>query len=196
MAMKRIQFQQGLSLPAFLATFGTETQCEEALELPHCPHGFCCPGCGKSEHYLLKVGKHKTIQCKSCRVQTSLIAGTLIQNTHLPLHLWFLAIYLHWTAKALFRLSLGRIKCPLFLTYGIHHLQYFSEDSITSFLKQHGFDVLVVRRSETSLAALSKKGSGMKAIIYNLSLRSMFIFARLLGKQNKLVLIAQKAAVA
>ena len=100
MAMNRIQFQRGLSLPAFLAHFGAETQCEEALELSRWPHGFHCPGCGKPGHYLLKVGKHKTFQCKSCRVQTSLIAGTLFQNTHLPLRLWFLAIYLISQAKA------------------------------------------------------------------------------------------------
>lgn len=115
MAMNRIQFQQGLSLPAFLATFGTETQCEEALELSRWPHGFCCPGCGKSEHYLLKVGKHKTFQCKSCRVQTSLIAGTLFQNTHLPLHLWFLAIYLISQAKT--GLSALELKHQLGVSY-------------------------------------------------------------------------------
>mgnify|MGYP003411685047 CR=1 FL=1 len=32
MAMNRIQFQPGLSLPAFLAQFGTDEQCGEALE--------------------------------------------------------------------------------------------------------------------------------------------------------------------
>jgi hypothetical protein len=29
MAMNRIQFQPGLSLPAFLKQFGTEAQCED-----------------------------------------------------------------------------------------------------------------------------------------------------------------------
>lgn len=32
MPMNRIQFQPGLSLPAFLQQFGTETPCETALE--------------------------------------------------------------------------------------------------------------------------------------------------------------------
>lgn len=32
MKMNRIQFQPGLSLPAFLRQFGTEVQCESALE--------------------------------------------------------------------------------------------------------------------------------------------------------------------
>ncbi len=41
MAMNRIQFQPSLSLPAFLAHLGAETQCEEALELSCWPHDFC-----------------------------------------------------------------------------------------------------------------------------------------------------------
>lgn len=99
MVMNRIQFQPGLSLPAFLSQFGTEGQCEEALEISRWPEGFRCPECGNAEHYLLKVGSHKTFQCKSCRVQTSLISGTLFQSTHLALTIWFLAIYLVSQAK-------------------------------------------------------------------------------------------------
>ncbi|MGZ8191588.1 MAG: transposase, partial [Methylococcaceae bacterium] len=46
-----------LSLPTFLAQFGTEVQCEDALENSRWPQGFHCPECGKSDHYLLKTGK-------------------------------------------------------------------------------------------------------------------------------------------
>jgi len=99
MAMNAIQFQPGLSLPAFLAQFGTEAQCAAALELARWPQGFRCPQCGAAEHYLLKSGAHKTYQCKTCRLQTSVIAGTLFQSTHLALTLWFLAIYLISQAK-------------------------------------------------------------------------------------------------
>ena len=99
MAMNRIQFQPGLSLPAFHAQFGTEAQCAEALEVSRWPQGFRCPECGNADYYLLKGGKHKTFQCKCCRLQTSLIAGTLFQSTHLALSIWFLAIYLVSQAK-------------------------------------------------------------------------------------------------
>jgi len=99
MAMNRIQFQQGLSLPAFHAQFGTEEQCADALEASRWPQGFRCPECGDADYYLLKGGKHKTFQCKGCRLQTSLIAGTLFQSTHLALSIWFLAIYLVSQAK-------------------------------------------------------------------------------------------------
>lgn len=99
MAMNRIQFQHGLSLSSFLLQFGTESQCEAALKSGRWPEGFRCPRCGGSEHCTLHVGKHETFQCKGCRLQTSLLAGTLFQSTHLPLTSWFLAIYLISQAK-------------------------------------------------------------------------------------------------
>jgi transposase-like protein len=99
MAMNRIQFQPGLSLPAFLNQFGTEAQCEAAMEKDRWPQGFRCPRCGQAEHYVLHAKARKTCQCKQCRKQTSIIAGTLFQATHLALTVWFLAIYLVSQAK-------------------------------------------------------------------------------------------------
>ena len=99
MALNRIQFQPGLSLITFFEQFGTEAQCAAALELARWPQGFRCPGCGQAGHYLLRGGTHKTFQCHTCRLQTSLIAGTLFQSTHLKLTVWFLAIYLISQAK-------------------------------------------------------------------------------------------------
>lgn len=100
MPMNRIQFQPGLSLPAFYEQFGTEVQCEAALERARWPDGFRCPQCDHDHAYILHVGAHKTFQCQACRAQTSLIAGTLFQSTHLALTLWFLAIYLISQAKS------------------------------------------------------------------------------------------------
>jgi hypothetical protein len=97
--MNRIQFQPGLSLPAFYAQFGTEAQCEASLERARWPDGFRCPRCGEAEHSVFRVGAHPTCQCRACHVQTSLIAGTLFQSTHLPLTTWFLAICLISQAK-------------------------------------------------------------------------------------------------
>ena len=45
MAMNRIQFQPGLSMPVFLERYGTESQCEAALEHARWPSGFRCPRC-------------------------------------------------------------------------------------------------------------------------------------------------------
>lgn len=62
--MNRIQFQPGLLLPAFLAQFGTETQCEAALEQARWPEGFRGPECGHPHAYILQVGAHKTFPCQ------------------------------------------------------------------------------------------------------------------------------------
>ncbi len=58
-----------------------------------------CPKSGYRHAYLLPVGAHQTFQCRECRTQTSLIAGTLFQSTHVALTLWFLAIYVISQAK-------------------------------------------------------------------------------------------------
>ena len=48
MARNPIQFQSGLSLPAFLDQYGTEEQCRAALYQHRWPRGFVCPDCGNS----------------------------------------------------------------------------------------------------------------------------------------------------
>jgi hypothetical protein len=99
MAMNRIQFQPGLSMPEFLKDYGTETQCEQALEALRWPEGFRCPRCAGAAHYVVRDGVRKVFQCAACRHQASLIAGTIFQGTKLPLTIWFLAIYLISQAK-------------------------------------------------------------------------------------------------
>ena len=85
MAMKRIQFQPGLSLPTFIEQFGTEAPCAAALERARWPPGFRCPGGGQAGHYRLQGGTHNTFQCHTRRRQTSLTAGTLFQSAPLAL---------------------------------------------------------------------------------------------------------------
>ena len=110
MPMNRIQFQSGLSLPDFLHQFGTEAQCEVELEQARWPQSFVCPCCGHTAASVFRVGSHPTFQCKACRHQTSLTAGTLFESTKLPLTLWFLAIYLISQAKTgLSALALKRL---------------------------------------------------------------------------------------
>jgi len=93
MPINRIQFQPGLSLPDFFVQFGTETQCEAALEQAKWPNGFVCPHCGGQKHSLFHRDGEKLWQCSACRKQTSLTAGTILEATRLPLTLWFLGVY-------------------------------------------------------------------------------------------------------
>lgn len=95
----RIQFQLGLSLPAFIAKFGTREQCEEHLYKTKWPNGFTCKKCGCNNSTSFNKGRHTVFECSHCHAQTSLIVGTLFERTHLPLTIWYLAIYLLSEAK-------------------------------------------------------------------------------------------------
>jgi transposase-like protein len=99
MSMNRVQFQPGMSMPEFHERYGSEAQCVAALAAHRWPEGFRCPRCSSAEHYVVGHGARKLYQCRACRHQTSLTAGTLMDSTKLPLRTWFLAIYLIGQAK-------------------------------------------------------------------------------------------------
>ena len=61
MAMNRIQFQAGLSMPEFPKDYGTEAQCKQALQAVRWPNGFCCPRCGHAAYYVLRDGARKVL---------------------------------------------------------------------------------------------------------------------------------------
>jgi ribosomal protein L37AE/L43A len=99
MAMNRVQFQRGLSLPEFVERFGSEAKCWRALEQARWPGGFCCPSCkGRAASEFVREGQ-RLWQCGHCRKQTSLTAGTPLANTKLALRIWFMAIYFVAQAK-------------------------------------------------------------------------------------------------
>ncbi|MEX8520253.1 MAG: IS1595 family transposase [Leptothrix sp. (in: b-proteobacteria)] len=123
MVMNRIQFQHGMSLPEFATSFGSEAQCSAAFKQARWPEGFRCPRCGGAAHYVVGQGTRQRYQCAACRHQASLIAGTLLASTKLPLTTWFLAMYLLSQAKT--GLSALALKRQLGVSYPtawlLHH---------------------------------------------------------------------------
>ena len=81
----------------FRVRFATEDACRDYLFQERFPEGFVCPKCGSREYYYLK--SRRSCQCRHCRRQTSVTAGTVMHRTHLPLTVWFWAIYLCATDK-------------------------------------------------------------------------------------------------
>ena len=63
------------------------------------PDGFRCPRCNGQQHGLVYGRRLKRFQCRSCGHQATVIAGTIMQATKLPLTTWFLAFYLIGQAK-------------------------------------------------------------------------------------------------
>jgi transposase-like protein len=94
MPQNRIQFQQGMPLSDFISQFGTEKQCEAALERARWPSGFVCPECGQTAHSQFLADGRRYWQCSHCRAQSSVRSGTLFHASRLPLTKWFQAIYL------------------------------------------------------------------------------------------------------
>jgi len=99
MARNVIQFQKGLSLLDFQRLYGTEELCVAALEQARWPTGFCCPRCASHDYGIVYGRRLKRYQCRICRHQATVIAGTILQATKLPLTVWFLAFYLIGQAK-------------------------------------------------------------------------------------------------
>ena len=85
MAMNRVQFPPGLSLPGFLRRYGTESACTQALEAARWPEGFLCPRCGDNAHSRFVHRGKAMWQCSRCRHPCSLRAGTIFDNTKSPL---------------------------------------------------------------------------------------------------------------
>lgn len=97
MCKNKVQFQTGYSLIDLFKNYGTKNQCIEALFNWRWPAGFRCPHCGSGRHSIVKT-RH-LYQCTDCHHQTSLISGTIFEQTKLPLTTWFLAIHLITQAK-------------------------------------------------------------------------------------------------
>ena len=95
------------------------------------PEGFRCPGCGDGSSY--RLASRALLQCRACRRQTSVTAGTVLDRTRLPLPLWFAAAYLVTTHTPGFsalqlqrQLGLARYSPPGFANLktwllGTHH---------------------------------------------------------------------------
>ena len=82
---------KGLSESEFRERFGTEEACRKALFDMRWREGLACPACGHRGLCALKT--RKLFQCNRCKKQVRLTAGTVFQDTELPLTAWFTAIY-------------------------------------------------------------------------------------------------------
>lgn len=83
----------------FIHRYGTEAKCYRALYKWRWPQGFCCPACAGRARSRFKRGEAIYYQCRACRHQTTLTAGTLFGAPKLPLRTWVLAIHLLTSTK-------------------------------------------------------------------------------------------------
>jgi len=79
-----------MDLIEFEKEFSTEEQCVAYLFKLRWPEGYRCPRCESEKAWQINEVKYK---CQSCGYQSTVIAGTIFQDTHKPLTLWFRAIW-------------------------------------------------------------------------------------------------------
>jgi transposase-like protein len=87
-----------MTFDEFTTKFATEEQCRDYLYSLRWANGFVCPKCKKAVE-ATPIG-NQLYQCPNCRRQTSVIAGTIFQDTRKPLKVWFTAIWWVTTQKS------------------------------------------------------------------------------------------------
>lgn len=86
-----------MNLDIFAKTYPDETSCMLAVKEKRLSMGLKCKKCGHTEHYFRK-GDLK-FECKKCHSRQGLRAGTVMENTNLPIRYWLLAIHLMSVTK-------------------------------------------------------------------------------------------------
>lgn len=78
------------TLLEFEDRFRTEAACRGYLVQLRWPNGFDCPHCHHGQAWVTSRG---VLKCRACRKQVSVTAGTIFQDSRLPLRVWFRALW-------------------------------------------------------------------------------------------------------
>jgi transposase-like protein len=79
------------TLLEFQAQFPDDAACWAYLRRARWPDGFVCPRCGgRGGHFL---ASRCLEQCRECRYQSSVTAGTVFHATRVSLRVWFLGVF-------------------------------------------------------------------------------------------------------
>jgi transposase-like protein len=94
-------------------TFSTDERARELLERLRWPNGPECPRC---QEFAIRLEKSpKLLYCKLCDYQFTVTAGTVFNDSHLPLIKWLTATYLICEARK--GMSANQVKRTLGITY-------------------------------------------------------------------------------
>ena len=102
-----------IDLPGLIEQFHDEDACRRFLEDLRWPEGITCPKC-EAEN-ITPIPSRNKHRCNSCQYQFSVRAGTVLQDSKLPLWKWFLATYM--IAESRKGISSNQLKRMLGITY-------------------------------------------------------------------------------
>jgi transposase-like protein len=86
-----------MTLPELNLRFSTDEDCREILTRMRWPEGVDCPRCHNENVWW--VDSRKQFTCSECSYQFSVTTGTIFNDSHLPLPIWFMAVLLLCEAK-------------------------------------------------------------------------------------------------
>jgi transposase-like protein len=86
-----------MNLADLVEQFGSNERCRDYLEAIRWPDGVECPNCGSKS--VSRIKTRKQFDCNKCRRRFSVLAGTVFQDSKLPLWKWFAAVYLMIESK-------------------------------------------------------------------------------------------------
>lgn len=99
--MSGVKFTRQMTVGEFDKLFPDENACKAYLVARRWPDGVRCPRCGNEKVWELKARPFHWL-CRNCSDQGyrfSVLVGTVMQNTNIPVRTWFRVIYLMLTSK-------------------------------------------------------------------------------------------------
>jgi len=78
------------TMQEFAEWFPTEAACRDYVALVRWGTSFACSHCGNTKTWSIR---RNALKCTNCHHEMSVTAGTIFQDTHVPLRLWFQALW-------------------------------------------------------------------------------------------------------
>jgi transposase-like protein len=111
--LEALGMKNSVDLCTLIEQFGSENKCREYLEALRWPDTIMCPRCKSNK--ISQIVKRNQFDCDACRYQFSVTAGTIFNDSHLPLWKWFLCVYLLCESKK--GMSANQLKRILGVSY-------------------------------------------------------------------------------
>lgn len=102
-----------MNMMKLIELFPSDDACRDVLDKIRWPGGVTCPRC-EGTHQRSTQSRNQ-FDCGSCGYQFSVITGTMMQDTHLPLRKWMVATYLMVESKK--GISANQMKRTLDVSY-------------------------------------------------------------------------------
>ena len=150
-----------MTLPELNLRFSTDEECREILTRMRWPEGVDCPRCHNRNVWW--VDSRKQFTCSECSYQFSVTTGTIFNDSHLPLPIWFMAVLLLCEAKK--GMSALQLKRTIWGQHkGSYKTAWYLCHRIRAAMKESEQPMLdgTVEMDETYVGG-KKKGFGQKA---------------------------------